>query len=125
MVLSAMSGSLRYSSSRIKPSGKRIEGILYPAQEGETKEIQQEKPLFLKDKRTYASRGIIESDTVTIEPVGIVRNTNLANLIISPVRYNPRSNTLEVITSMKIEISFSYPNGPSSKSLLPEICTLQ
>jgi hypothetical protein len=107
-------------SSRIKPSGKKIDGILYPSQEGETKEIYQEKPVFLKDKITYASRGIIESDTVTIEPVGKVRNTNLANLIISPVRYNPRSNTLEVITSMKIEISFTSSNGPSSKSLLPE-----
>ena len=35
------------------------------------------------------------------------RNKYLANLIISPVRYNPSSNKLEVITSMKIEISFS------------------
>jgi len=107
-------------SSRIKPSGMRIDGMLYPAQEGETKEIQQKRPVFLKDKTTYASRGIIESDTVIIEPVGKVRNTNLANLIISPVRYNPRTNTLEVITSMKIEISYTYKNSPASKSLLPQ-----
>jgi hypothetical protein len=107
-------------SSRIRPSRQRIDGILYPAQEGETKELQQEKQFFQKDKSAYASRGIIESDTVIIEPVGKVRNTNLANLIISPVRYNPRTNILEVITSMKIEISFNYINGPASKSLIPE-----
>ena len=31
-------------TSRIKPSGKKIEGLLFPAQEGEIKEIQRTKP---------------------------------------------------------------------------------
>jgi len=43
-----------------------------------------------------------------------LRNINLATLTISPVRYNPSSNLLNVITSMKIEIIFS-----GSKSLTP------
>ena len=107
-------------SSRINPSGKKIEGILYPAQEGETKKVQQEKPLFRMDKALYATRGIIASDTVKVESLGRVRNINLANLYISPVRYNPHSNILEVITSMKIEISFSYSGKAVSKSLYPK-----
>ena len=107
-------------SSRINPSGKKIEGILFPAQEGETKEVQQKKPEFLIDKTVYAPRGIISSDTVRIESLGTLRNKKLANLFISPVRYNPHSNILEVITSMKIEITFSYTDKTESKSLLPE-----
>jgi hypothetical protein len=107
-------------SSRIRPSAKNINGILFPAQEGATKSIQDKKPRFVLDKTAYASRGTIASDTVSIEPVGIVRKKNLANLIISPVRYNPKSNVLEVITSMKIEISFTSSDGVSSKSLISE-----
>ncbi len=107
-------------SSRINPSGKKIEGILYPVQEGETKNTLQQKPDFQIDKALYASRGFITSDTVSIEPLGKVRNNNIANLIISPVRYNPHSNIIEVITSMKVEISFSSSAGITVKSLLPE-----
>ncbi len=104
-------------SKKITPSKKDIGGILFPAQEGETKEDQKKRPEFKIDRSLYSSRGIVQSDTVSIESVGIVRNNNLANLFISPVRYNPRSNTLEVITSMKIEVTFSYPLTVDSKSV--------
>ena len=104
-------------STSINPSGKKIEGLLFPVQESETKNIQQSKPEFKFDKATYASRGLISSDTVSIEMLGTVRNNRLANLYISPVRYNPHSNRLEVITSMKIEITFSNSGSAISKSL--------
>jgi hypothetical protein len=107
-------------STRINPSGKKIDGILFPAQEGETKDSQQKKPRFITDKTVYATRGIISSDTVAIEALGIVRERNLANLSVWPVRYNPHSNVLEVITSMKIEIIFSNTGNIESKSFLPE-----
>ena len=76
-------------TSRINPSGKKIDGILYPSQEGETKNAEQKPSRFSIDKAEYARRGIINSDTVKIEPLGKVRDKNLANLVISPVRYNP------------------------------------
>ena len=107
-------------SSRINPAGKKIEGILFPVQESETKEVQRKKPEFLFDKTVYAVRGIISSDTVKIESLGTVRNKKLANLFVYPVRYNPHSNVLEVITSMKIEITFSYTEKIESKALPPE-----
>ncbi len=103
-------------SVRINPAGKKIKGLLFPAQESEMKEVQQ-KQVFKYDKTVYANRGLIPSDTVRIEYLGTVRNNRLANLYISPVRYNPRSNTLEVIESMKIEITFSEPAGATSKTL--------
>jgi hypothetical protein len=99
--------------SEINPAGKKVPGILFPAQEGETKEPQKNKR-FSFNKAVYESREFIQADTVTIEPVGRLRNNNLATLMISPVRYNPSSNLLEVITSMKIEIIFS-----GSKSISP------
>jgi hypothetical protein len=107
-------------SSRINPAKEKIEGILFPSQEGETKDAGLKKPDFIIDKTVYATRGLISTDTVLIEPLGIVRKTNLFNLFIFPVRYNPRSNLLEVITSMKIEIIFSDTGNYVSKSAFRE-----
>jgi hypothetical protein len=94
-------------STRLNPSNKKIKGILYPAQAGETKTLKQTKPGFLIDKNSYSTRGIIASDTVRIEQLGIIRNRRLANLLISPVHYNPKTNVLEVITSMKVVVSYT------------------
>jgi hypothetical protein len=104
-------------STRIIPSGKKIEGLLIPSQESETKGLQQNKTRFAIDKAIYGTRGLIAADTVRIEPLGTLRNNKLANLYISPVRYNPRANSMEVIISMKIEITFSYSANIDSKSL--------
>ena len=106
--------------TKVKPSGEKIEGILFPAQEGESKGIQVKKAAFSFDKELYKTGGLIHSDTVRIEPLGRVRNKRLANLVISPVSYNPKSNLLEVITSMRIEITFSKPGSNISKSLYSE-----
>lgn len=103
-------------STRIYPSKRGFRGLLYPAQEGETKQEQKQRPEFSIDRKIYSSPSLISSDTVTLKTVGKVRNTLLANLIISPIRYNPKSNYIEVITSMKIEISFGSGWPASTKS---------
>lgn len=102
-------------TTRINPVGRKIKGLLFPAQESETKQIQRTRPPFRYDKKVYASRNYIPSDTVRIVPLGMSRKNRLANLYISPVRYNPRLNELEVITSMKIEISFSDKGDNTGK----------
>jgi Peptidase family C25/Propeptide_C25/Peptidase family C25, C terminal ig-like domain len=106
-------------TSRIKPSREKIEGMLFPAQEGETKDLQKQKPPFRIDKALYASRKFIESDTVHIEHIGKSRGVDLACIYINPVKYNPGLNKLEVITSMKIEIIF-IPGEKGINALLPE-----
>src|SRR5664280_2073502 len=40
-------------SVKINPSGKKIEGLLYPAQESETKDFQQTKPDFKSVSYTH------------------------------------------------------------------------
>lgn len=105
---------------RISPSNKRIRGYLYPAQESEVKAEQRERK-FSFNKDAYSSKGFINTDTVRIEYLGKSRDSDLANLFISPVRYDPALNRLQIITSMKIEIRFNgtLEKGTSaSKSFL-------
>jgi hypothetical protein len=101
----------------IDPGKEKISGLLYPAQEGQTKELQQKKPEFLIDKSAYASKGFIPSDTVIIEYVGTARNNKLATLSVYPVSYDPHTNRISIIISMKIEIFFTATDNSLSKSL--------
>jgi hypothetical protein len=106
-------------SSELRPSAKKIRGVLYPAQEPQTKDSLRRRQ-FSIDKKIYAGRSYIKSDTVTIENIGIVRHRKLATLFISPLRYNPHTNKLSVITSMKIEVLFVPEGSSSSISAVPD-----
>lgn len=103
-------------SARITPSINKIKGRLYPAQHGEIKQDSPQKPGFVIDRKLYSGRGLLKGDTVRIEKVGRLRGNDLSTLVISPVKYNPASNSLEVITSMKIEISWTGGIPSYSKS---------
>jgi hypothetical protein len=98
-------------TEKVVPYKNSFKGMLYPRQPGTTKNTQIQKPVFVMDKATYAKRGILSSDTVKVESIGKVRNRQLANLLIFPVRYNPSSNEMDVITSMRIEVIFSSGKG--------------
>jgi len=107
-------------SSRVHPARNNITGKLYPSQHGETKAAEKQNQGFVIDKKAYSLRGIINPDTVSIEALGKIRGNHLSTLVIAPVRYNPASNSLEVITSMKIQIIFSEDLTTSSKSVFSE-----
>ena len=104
-------------SVSIHPAAQGFKGLLYPAQESESK--SQKKQKFVFDKKVYAHKGFVSSDTVRIEKLGSVRGKKLASLTISPVQYDPLKNTLEVITSMKIAIRLD-PNTPDQGAVHPE-----
>lgn len=109
------------TTSRIKPKRQKFDGVLFPAQEGQTKEPQTQKPVFRIDKSLYGSRKFIKSDTVRIEAVGKARGVHLAALHIYPVTYNPGLNIVEVITSMKIEIIFTKGAGDIEASAVSSL----
>lgn len=100
-------------SSKVYPR-RRVPGKLYPAQESEIKGIQNERKQFKINNETYNKRGLIASDTVSYEYIGKSRDNYLANLYIKPVRYNPASNSLEVIRSMRIDVYFDETGSKTS-----------
>lgn len=102
------------SKEIITPSSNNFKGILYPRQAGETKNIQKQRSEFLINKTEYSRHGFAKSDTVKVELIGKIRNRQLATLLIYPVRYDPYSNKIEVIRSMKIEVIFVAAKGSLS-----------
>ncbi|MCF8221858.1 MAG: T9SS type A sorting domain-containing protein [Bacteroidales bacterium] len=80
---------------------------IFPAQPGQTKStLQQDQPLVL-DKDVYSSKQAYYRDTVKISGVGIMRGKKIGRLEISPVIYYPSENYIDVIVSMKIDISYN------------------
>jgi hypothetical protein len=104
-------------SSKIIPTDLGFKGMLFPRQPGGTKGNQVQKTDFVIDKTAYSANGLIQSDTVQVELIGKVREKQLASLLVNPVRYNPFKNELEVISSMKIVITFQPAAGSGQVSL--------
>ncbi len=94
-------------SEIIRPSAQGFKGFLFPKQPGTSKSQQDQREIFVIDKKAYSSNSYIQSDTVEIENLGKTRGRQLATLMVYPVNYNPVLNELSVITSMKIEVDFS------------------
>ena len=107
-------------SVRLHPSSNRIRGILYPSQESESKSLTQRRNDFKINRELYDSKNLISLDTVKIESIGKFRDNSISNIAIYPVRYNPGTNSIEVITSMKIEISNVLPVGSKSSQSVSE-----
>lgn len=106
-------------TSIIHPSRNSIRGMVYPRQEEGTKNQERQKIRFEIDRETYSQRGYLRSDTVKVEYLGKSRDKEIAQVSVFPVRYSPRDNELEVITSMKITIS-SAEKGDFTKSASTE-----
>ena len=102
----------------IDPGKEKIKAILFPAQASQVKNGDQQKQKFIFDKAVYSSQGIIPSDTVSIEYLGRSGNNELGTLNIYPVRYNPLKNQIDLIISMKIEITFSALTNSGTRSLI-------
>jgi hypothetical protein len=102
-------------TKRITPKVNNFKGVLFPRQPGTTKDQQRENRGFVIDKNEYSRRGILKSDTVKVELIGKMRNRQLASVQIFPARYDPYLNELELIVSMKVELTFV----PSKNSITP------
>ena len=99
---------------RLHPSSQNIRGIIYPSQESESKSLMQRRKEFVINRESYNSTQLLSLDTVKIESIGQFRGTRISNITIYPVRYNPKTNSIEVITSMKIEITNVSPINSES-----------
>jgi hypothetical protein len=95
------------SSRRIRLTDQGAGGAeLFPAQPARTKNEAQDEKVTFKDRKIYATRGVISHDTVVISYEGIHRGQRLANIAVYPAFYDPRGGYVDLITSMEMDIRF-------------------
>lgn len=78
---------------------------LFPAQPPQPKNKPAGDVVF--NAATYAMNKFTGGDLATVEVSGYLRGVRLGNLVISPVQYNPVTNTIRVYNNMVVDVKFT------------------
>jgi hypothetical protein len=79
---------------------------LFPAQPPQAKNNNQVQPLVF-NKQLYETNKFYGEALARVEIAGYMRSVQLANMILSPVEYNPVSNSIRVYDNLVVEVLFS------------------
>jgi hypothetical protein len=82
--------------------------LVAPKQVSQSK--QNEDIGFSIDEKYYNRDGFGTGNRVTVEEVGIMGGSKMARLTISPIRYNPKTNEIEVATKIQVSVHFVGAN---------------
>jgi hypothetical protein len=99
-------------SSRINLRDYGMSGMMvYPSQPESTKNEIPDQSVRIVNKKSYSQKKNIEHDTVSVNLIGRFRGTDLYEVALYPAFYNPHSGTIDLITSMQVDISYSAVKG--------------
>ena len=85
---------------------KGISDLMKPAQKSVEK-IKDAKIEFNYNKSIYKTDANYSKELVKIFPLGKMRSVSIARLELSPISYNPISNTIEIITKLKFKVKIT------------------
>lgn len=78
---------------------------LIPCQPAVSKSDKEKKPLQI-NQAEYTKNQLLSLPIANVEYLGIMRGIRIARLNISPVQYNPVTNTIKIYTNIEAEIKF-------------------
>ena len=58
------------------------------------------------NQAVYSRNAFFGAEVVTVEPVGVARDRNLAEVVFSPVKYNPVTNRFLLYTQVEVELTY-------------------
>lgn len=88
-----------------------IDRKLSPRQPSQSKSGKEQKIKY--KKRSYRRNYFTQEEFVTIKPVGSMRGVEICQVNVNPVRYNPKQNTLMVLSNIEFDVDF---DGGTAKS---------
>ena len=92
-----------------------IEHTIMPFQQPYPKSYQGERP-FNKNEIIYNTNAfyIAQPEVVTSHLIGTMRDVNMANVVVSPMAYNPVTNRIRLYSRISVEITFENANIPAT-----------
>ena len=90
-------------------------GKLIPVQAPVAKNDETKKPLVINDK-AYSKNAYLTHPLVTVDDIGVMRGVRMARLNISPIEYNPSTNTIKVYSEIETEIVFVNADIAATKA---------
>ncbi len=97
---------ISYDVKEYKLSDFGITQKLLPAQPSQSKSGSKKVPFEYK-QQLYETNSFYGEELARVEISGYLRSVQLANLVISPVEYNPVTNTIRVYNNLVVEINFT------------------
>ena len=94
-----------YDVKEYKLSDFGITQRIFPAQAPQAKSGTKKEP-FAYNQALYQTNGFYGEVLARVEVSGYLRSVQLANLVISPVEYNPVTNTIRVYNNLIVEVIF-------------------
>ncbi len=96
---------ISFDLTEYKLSDFGITQKLFPAQPPQPKNNKLEEVLAY-NRQVYETNSFYGEELARVEVAGFMRNVRLANLVLSPVEYNPVTNCIRVYNNLVVEISF-------------------
>ncbi len=81
-----------------------IDRKITPRQPSQSKSGKEQKMKYRK--RSYRRNYFTQNELVSITPVGTMRGIGIGQVAVNPVRYNPKQNTLMVLSNIEFDVDF-------------------
>lgn len=88
-----------------------------PVQLSECKTASRNRDFLALDQQVYNSDAFYGLAPVTTQKVGVARDRNLAQVLFSPVQYNPVTNQFIVYTEVDAELVYQNPDASATKTM--------
>lgn len=104
-------------TAMVSLSNNGITNRIMPRQESVSKSVDAATVPFESDNDFYNGTAWTDNDYIKVEEIGMMRGTRLVALDFVPVRYNPSTAQLEVITSATIELTYDGADWAATEDL--------
>lgn len=95
---------------------KSVEHPLMPVQPAPSKSDKGPLP-FTLDSATYSANVFYGHEMAWVEKMGVARDRNVAILRISPLSYNPVTGELQLVTSMKVTLTYEGADAAATQQM--------
>ena len=108
---------ISYTSKDYRLSDYGINTIM-PRQPSLRKDQKPEDVPFMYDETAYQTRGLASVPEASIEVQGTMRGIRIGSLVVNPVSYNAKDNTIRVFNDIEVEISFEGADISETERML-------
>lgn len=95
-----------YNEELVSMNNLGISQKIIPAQPSLSKSDDPSSVPFSFNKEVYETDSFLTGKIADYEDIGFLRHTRLGRVIVNPIQYNPKSNTLKILNNIKVQVIF-------------------
>jgi len=108
---------LDYTTKEINLNSYHFNVPLMPVQPSLAKSQNPASVPFEYNRAVYAKAGAYSLPLASVETLGVMRDTHVGRVAISPFEYNPSTNTVKVYTSVTVRVNYTNHSWDKTKAM--------